>query len=132
MELSYYELSILLHEATGIVDSTFETWLAATFAVVVVSYMASQKLNLKAKSFVAILYLATASFLFARYLNTMSSVMFYVNSMAELGASDNRRLVFSSVSLMRKAVFVFGTVGALAFLFFPDLLSKSKDDTRDA
>ncbi|MGR8948525.1 MAG: hypothetical protein ACU84Q_10785 [Gammaproteobacteria bacterium] len=52
-----YELTIIAYEATHLIDSTFETWMAATFAVTIFANVAGDSLNSSIKLFIAALYL---------------------------------------------------------------------------
>jgi len=116
-----YELSVLIYEATVTVDSTFQTWLGATFAIVIAAYAVGDRMRWPIKSFLAFLYLATAAFLYFRYTHIISYVVFYYSELARLNAAATNPGVVKEVAVIRQLVIALGTLGALAFLFFPSL-----------
>ena len=124
MDMSAYELSILVYESATTIDNTFETWLAATFAVVVTSYAAGNRLSIFIKLFIGSLYVVATLFLFARYSHTINYTIQYFEALAKLGDSAGEVETVASIANVRKFVIGLGTIGALIFLFFPSLSVK--------
>jgi len=129
--MSPYELSILVYEATAAIDSIFETWMAATFALIVASHVADDKMTISTKLFVAILYFACAALLFFRYINFAQQTFQYLS---ELAKYDVNRIVNSDaqyIGLARRLVMIIGTVGSIIFLFVATKKSDANISQRD-
>ncbi len=122
--MSLYEYISLSYEATALIDSTFDTWMAATFAIVIAAHIAGEKLNLNIKIFIAILYTASAFIFFWRYADLSRQVAFYFSQISDQELLKMDPEVIRSIGLMRRLVMAVGSVGAVILLFVPRFYSQ--------
>ncbi len=80
--MSVYELSILQFEAINVIDNGFETWMAATFGIVIVAHATGHNLDLKLRLFLAALYAACAILSYGRYDSLMEHIDHYHSLMS--------------------------------------------------
>ena len=124
--MSPYEISILSYEATNLIDSTFETWMAITFAFIVASHAAGDSLKTSLKIFISILYLSCATLLYFRYVSFATQVFTYFSELASYDIHTITATRASVLGLVRRLVMIFGTIGVVVFLFIPTRVSKEK------
>lgn len=115
--MSPFDLSILLYEATATIDSIFESWMAVTFAFIVASYVAGNRLSISFKVFVSTLYLACATLLFFRYINFAGQAFHYLAELEKHDISMMKDTSARALGFIRSVVFIGGTFGAIFFLF---------------
>ena len=130
--MSPYEMTSLAFEITGLIDSTFQTWMGATFAFIVATHVAGASLNIKIKLFVALLYFACSSLLYFRYTSFAREVFYYFSQLAAQDVHTVDMYTAQSVGLVRRLVFIIGTVGAVVFLFIPTGRSQVQDGEQDS
>ena len=122
--MSPYEYISLSYEATALIDSTFDTWMAATFAILMAAHVAGERLNLSIKIFIAILYVASAFIFLWRYADLSRQIAFYFSQIPEQDLLKMDSEVIRSIGLMRRVVMVVGSIGAVILLFVPQLYSQ--------
>ena len=122
--MSPYEYISLSYEATALIDSAFDTWMAATFAIVMAAHIAGERLNLSIKIFIAILYVASAFIFLWRYADLSRQITFYFSQIPEQDLLKMDSEVIRSIGLMRRVVMVVGSIGAVILLFVPQLYSQ--------
>ena len=122
--MSPYELSILQYEALNVIDSGFETWMAATFAIVIVAHAVGDKIDLKLRVFLAVLYASCVILLYGRYDDIMQNIFYYHSLMSVQDFITPSEGQVKTIALFRKGIMVVGSLGALAFLLIPRTYSR--------
>ena len=116
--MTEYELRELVNSGSVIIDSTFETWMAATFAIILVAHVSGASLNMFLKSFIAVIYLIVSALLYIRYSDVSRGVEYVASQLAQFdGAPDTSYI--GLVIILRGLVFSAGSIVAVAFLFLP-------------
>ncbi|MBO6557458.1 MAG: hypothetical protein JJ934_03985 [Pseudomonadales bacterium] len=112
-QLNNEELIQLYDVVTGSVNAQFELWLTITFAVIIASYLAGNRLARSLQYTIAILYTAVSVLL---YLMLFRAVQFSQEFGVDLGASSDSKLVLLIV-ILRTAVWILGTIATIVFIF---------------
>ena len=120
-----FEITILVFESASLLEGTFETWIAMTFAIIVVAHTSGSTLNVTLKLLLAFLYLVTATLLYLRYSDIAAQLAHFASLLPEHGGSPDIETVKLS-SFLRKVVFVVGTFGSVIFLFVSKLNMQRK------
>ena len=111
-------------------DAQFQYWLSVTFAVIVASSVAGERLNSKIRIWLTTLYLMAAGIFIIKFLGAQSAIGMYYEEMSMRGLSNtNNALPAFSTSIMiwfRRILFLAGTVTAIWFLYNSDLLNKDE------
>lgn len=118
--MSEAELIELFLESSQVLDSNFEFWLTASFALIVASYFLSEKLPLSV-------------FLLAMFLYVISTLLFMLRGMAtgstltsileQLHALNTETALISTdanllVALLYFVIMVVGTASTIAFVYW--------------
>jgi hypothetical protein len=113
-DLTNEELIQLYDVVTGSVNAQFELWLTITFAVIIASYLAGQRLARLLQYLMATLYTTVSVLL---YLMLVGAVQFSQQFDAmNVGASSESNLVLAIV-VLRTLVWVLGTIATNVFIF---------------
>ena len=113
-KLNNEELIALYEAVTGGINAQFELWLTITFAVIIASHLAGHRLSRSFKYLIASLYSAVSVLLFLMLLGALQfSAQF---DAIALGTSNSGNLV-GVISVLRTAVWIFGSVATLIFIF---------------
>ena len=83
--MSEFELQTLLIEVDGTITDQFQFWMAATFAVVIASYTAGERLALWARVSIAVLYAAAVAMFYLRYRGSVGQMVEFVQQLRDLG-----------------------------------------------
>lgn len=118
--MSLYELSALTYEAMSVIDSGFETWMAATFAIIVVAHTTGYKMNLTLRVLLAVLYISSVALLYGRYSDVMQNILYYQSQLPDQNAMATGARLENFASL-RKLIIIFGSLATLAFLLIPKI-----------
>jgi len=103
---------VLLSEAS--IDSQFQFWLTATFAVIVASFIGSNLLTKTLRHIVALLYLLSTFVFASRWYHNYLDLMIYADMIQKLGFEV---LVPYSTALSRIALMAMGTITAIYFVY---------------
>jgi len=109
------ELAELALLAGASMDTQFQYWISVTFAVVVASFVAGERLSRPMRLLAAVLYLLASVLLISRFLQFAQTTRMYEIALADAGsptASAGRLILFT-----RFLLFGLGTASALYFLF---------------
>jgi hypothetical protein len=117
--MTEYELIALLRETALTISQDFEFFVTATFAVILASYAAGNRLKPIARIAIAVLYLGSVTMFFLRYQNLISQALFLGESLEAMGSDFPRTQYVSAVSTVRRLITAFGTIAALVTLFWP-------------
>ena len=109
------ELSELFLQAQALIDTQFQYWMSITFAVVVAGFVAGERLTLKFRFIVGLLYALATITLMLRATSSGRDAVAIANTLQESGS-----IVFHigpSIILSRALLIGLGTIAALYFLF---------------
>ena len=108
------EITIALAEATGL---QYQYWLAASFATIVATYSAGQKLNITLKTGIAFLYVL-ASVLFALlYISNLIRFNLFTQQLAAHGIDFSSNFG-TAITVLRFLVWSVGTALTIWFIFY--------------
>jgi hypothetical protein len=100
------------------IDASFQFWLSATFAVILVAYLASNRLNAVLTIIVALLYLATTWVLMARMSYAGDMYTLYVDAINELPHPTRYNADFLYGRGLVLALGTFASIGYLVLAFW--------------
>ena len=111
------ELFTLFLAVNQDIDTQFQFWLSITFAVLVASFVADERLSRKERIIIAIVYLSAAAILLMRY----SSAVAYQFRVLEMFDSNGvtRPAVAGVAGGLRYGLFTFGSLIAAVSVVFP-------------
>jgi len=104
------------------IDTQFQFWISITFAVLVASFVADERLSRGERVLVTGLYLSAAAIVFFRYLSALT----YVGEVLELFDANGfpPPTVAAPAGVLRMALFTFGSLVAAASVLFPRFSSR--------
>jgi hypothetical protein len=113
-ELNNEELIQLYEVVTNSVNAQFELWLTITFAVIIASHIAGQRLAKSFQYIIATLYTAVSVLLFLMLLGAVQfSAQF--DTLA-IGTSSEAGLI-KIIGALRGLVWIFGSIVTIVFIF---------------
>ena len=118
--MSEFELIILLREMGGGISEQFNFWMATTFAIVVASYTAGDKVNQGFRIVLVVLYAAACGVFYLRYIGAIESVMIIAGRLQELGSEFGPRVI-PWASFLRRLVMLGGSLLAILIVLRPSL-----------
>lgn len=112
------EIHFVLLEISGAVSDNFQFWIATTFALVVATYAAGEKLPTIFRGLLAVIYAMAAALFYLRYQTATDQVAYYAQLLDEMNSSlpAGKQGV---ETYLRKTVMVSGSLLAIVFLFAP-------------
>ena len=114
--MTEFEIIILTQEFSRSVAEQFNFWMATTFAVVIASYTAGEKLNGTIRIFVAVLYIGACTVYFFRYLDVVENIVHYMSILKEMESEYSTRNI-TVVTIARRMVMLGGSVLAILMIF---------------
>ena len=105
------ELALL---AGGSMDTQFQYWMSVTFAVVVASFVAGERLSRPMRLLAAVLYLLASILLISRFSQFARTTHLYEIALADAGTPTTS--AGSLIPITRLLLFGLGTASALYFL----------------
>ena len=114
--MSSYEIAELIINVTGQMDSLFNYWMSASFAVLVSSYIGREHFNFSITLSISVLYFLASMMFVARYY-AMSTLIVYYTELA--GASLPSQFVAASpiIGITRAPVFLVGFITTQVYLW---------------
>ena len=116
--MTEYELNELLVLIGENINAQFQFWMAATFAVVIVSYSAGHRLAYWARLVVAALYTATVVMIYFRYLVSVEQATPIFERVLELNP-DISLTRGNAVTTLRQFVMFSGSLLAVVLVCVP-------------
>ena len=118
------ELIELYQASTGMVDAQDQYWLSITFAVIVTSYLAGDKLSIKLRAVIVFLYLLTSSLFVWRYLTGAAQIGYLAvelhSRLPDWPFPDGK------LGVLHRLTFFFGIFTTLWFVLFQKLTNADK------
>jgi hypothetical protein len=130
--MSEFELNTLLIEYSAAIDSQFNFWMAATFAIVVASHTAGDKLNRTGRLGLVLLYLLACSVFYLRYLGAADQVTYAIEQLLEMGQQSPSSELGIATRLIRQTLLIVGTIFAVVVVVWPSLLQVARNPRREA
>ena len=127
--MTEFELVLLLREFGSSITEQFNFWMATTFAIVVASYTAGDKLSIWFRAVLVLLYLAACGVYYLRYMGAIASVTEIAGQLQALDSEFGPRVI-PVASFLRRAVMLVGTLLAVVIVLRPSLAAGG--DTQDA
>ena len=128
--MTEFELVTLMQEFGASISEQFNFWLATTFAIVVASYTAGDRINLSFRVVLVALYLMACAVFFLRYLGAVDSVSSLAEQLQAMGSDLGPRSVPVS-SFIRQLLMISGTLVAVLIVLFPSWTGEAKPDKED-
>ena len=99
------------------IDTQFQFWISITFAVLVASFVADERLSRVERLVVTALYLCAATILLQRYMSALSHLQDALRLYDESGLT--RPAVPELAGLLRLVLFTLGSIVAAVSVVFP-------------
>lgn len=111
-DAEFYELLFTL---MADIDTQFQFWLTMTFALIVTTFFAGERLNTYLRVFLTVLYAAACGLIVMRW----NVAMIFVGDIAELAGKQVAELPSRTFTgSLRMGVFLLGSIGAGAFTVY--------------
>ncbi len=130
--MNEFELNELVLLISSNINDQFQFWMAATFAVVIVSHTAGHRLALWARVVIAILYTATVVMLYLRYLGSVEQATRTLEQLSELDAAFISATNVNVITLLRQLVIFGGSLLAVILICMPTIRRKASSDHADS
>lgn len=118
--ISNAELIEIYLMAQAHVDAQFQYWLSVSFAVIVASFVAGDRLSLKIRMWLAGLYMLAVGVFVLKFLNGQIAIGMYVSEMNSREINSGESMISTyGVPMMvwfRRLLFLLGTITTLWFL----------------
>jgi hypothetical protein len=116
-EITEVQLLQVFLDVNADVDTQFQFWISITFAVLVASYVADERLSRAERGAIAALYLCAATILLFRYLSALTYLEFVLQLFDRYGVV--RPTLPTPAALLRLALFTLGSLVAALSVLFP-------------
>lgn len=126
--MSSYEIVDLIISVTAQMDSLFNYWMSASFAVIVSSYIAKEHFNYPLTLSISVLYLFASIMFVTRYYAMSTLIVFYTEL---AGTSLPQQFVNASpiIGITRAPTFIAGFLIAELYLWHSYLKNKRQKQT---
>lgn len=126
--MSSYEIAELTISVTGQMDSLFNYWMSASFAVLVSSYIGKEHFNYSITLSISVLYFLASMMFVARYY-AMSTLIVYYTELA--GASLPAQFVAASpiIGITRAPTFLVGFFTTQVYLWHSYIQNKKQEQS---
>lgn len=129
--MSEFELVILLREYGGAISEQFNFWMATTFAVVIASYTAGERLGGLVRLVLVTLYVSACMVFYLRYLGALDSATIIAQKLIALDSEFGPRNI-PWASFFRRFVMIAGTLLAIVIMIRPSLAGRNGSKAEDA
>ena len=119
--MTEFELNELVILVSSNINDQFQFWMAATFAVVIVSYTAGRRLAIWARIVIATLYAATVVMLFLRYLVSVEQATLALEQLAEIDSAFVSPGNAAVITILREFVIWGGSLLAVVLICVPTI-----------
>ncbi len=103
-------------------DAQIQFWISVTFALVVVSFSAGEKLSFQLRMLAGMLYLLATYTFVARWIHDYSEMALMLQEINSRGLVEFTALTFPAAA--RFLLVIMGTLTAMVFLFKKNILTK--------
>ena len=123
-EFELNEMIVLIGEN---INAQFQFWMAATFAVVIVSYSAGHRLAYWARIVIAVLYVSTVVMIYLRYLVSIEQATPILEQLLELNPEISSTRA-NAVTVLRQFVMWAGSLLAVVLICVPSIGYRAAND----
>ena len=117
MELSYFEILQMVDSAINRLESVFQFWLSATFAAIVASHLAGEKLTKLYAGVLTCIYLVFTFSVAVRITAWRSSLEQYLLRASEIRGDTGGSVVFGLIDKSLWATIILGTIATVFFIW---------------
>ena len=126
MELSYFETLQMINLSIDRLESVFQFWLSATFAAIVASHLAGEKLTKIYASMLTGLYLIFTFSVIVRSITWSGALERYSEMLRTLRGDLGESTTFSIVNGSIWATLILGTLATVIFIWHSYTSNRSK------
>jgi Ca2+/Na+ antiporter len=123
-EITEVQLLQLFLQVNADIDTQFQFWISVTFAVLVASFVADERLSRVERGVISGLYLCAATILLYRYLSALSYQRYALDLFTHYGVEQPAQA--TTAGRLRLALFTLGSLVAAMSVLFPGLLSRRR------
>ena len=123
--MTEFEIVTLIQEYGAAISDQYNFWMATTFAVVIASYTAGDRINRGFRIILVVLYLMACFVFFLRYLGAVDTVMLLAERLQSMGSDLGPRTV-PVASYARRLLVISGTLVAVLIVLFPSWTGESR------
>ncbi len=127
--MTEFEIVTLIQEYGAAISDQYNFWMATTFAVVIASYTAGDRLNRGFRSVLVVLYLMACIVFFLRYLGAVNAVSILAERLQAIGSDLGPNLIAAGYT--RRLLMISGTLVAVLIVLFPSWTGVATDDAED-
>jgi len=117
VELSYFETLQMINLTIDRLESVFEFWLSATFAAIVASHLAGEKLTKVYAGILTSLYLIFTFSVIVRSLTWVGALERYTELLSTMRGNLGESTPFSLVNVSIWATMILGTLATVFFIW---------------
>ena len=117
MELSYFEILQMVDATINRLESVFQFWLSATFAAIVASHLAGEKLTKLYAGVLTSIYLVFTFSVVVRMVAWRSSVEQYLLRASEIRGAAGGAATFDLINISLWATIILGTIATVVFIW---------------
>jgi hypothetical protein len=117
MELSYFEILQMVDSTINRLESVFQFWLSATFAAIVASHLAGEKLTKLYAGVLTSIYLVFTFSVAVRITAWRSSLEQYLLRASEVRGDAGDSAVFGLINMSLWATIILGTIATVVFIW---------------
>ena len=124
--MSSYEIAELIFNVTGQMDSLFNYWMSASFAVLVSSYIGREHFNFSITLSISVLYFLASIMFLARYY-AMSTLIVYYTELAEAAIPPQFLTASPIIGITRLPTFLLGFITTEVYLWHSTIGNKRQE-----
>ena len=124
MELSYFQLLQMVDVSINRLESVFQFWLSATFAAIVASHLAGDKLTKVYAAMLSSLYLVFTFSVVVRMMTWRDTLKTYFDALTEIRGEQGGAAMVDLVNNSIWATVILGTVATVVFIWHSYLTRK--------
>ena len=117
MELSYFEILQMVDSTINRLESVFQFWLSATFAAIVASHLAGEKLTKLYAVVLTSIYLVFTFSVAVRITAWRSSLEQYLLRASEIRGDAGGSAVFDLINISLWGTIILGTIATIIFIW---------------
>ena len=126
MELSYFQLLQMVDVSINRLESVFQFWLSATFAAIVASHLAGDKLTKVYAAMLSSLYLVFTFSVVVRMMTWRDTLKRYFDALTEIRGEQGGAAMVDLVNNSIWATVMLGTVATVVFIWH-SYLTRNRD-----
>lgn len=121
-EITEVQLLELFLQVNADIDTQFQFWISVTFAVLVASFVADERLSRIERGVISALYLCATGILLYRYLSALTYQQYALDLFTQYGVE--RPAQATTAGVLRLALFTLGSLVAALSVLFPRFLAR--------